>query len=534
MADRLPRPLLRGLRGAVAGGHPLAAAAGARMLAAGGTAVDAAVAAGMALCVLLPDACGLGGDALALLHTGDGEEVAFNGSGASPAGMPEGPRPAGGGAATARGAAGGNDGAATVPGAAGGNDGAAAVPGAAGGGGGVVTAPGAVAALADLHARGGRLDWAQVLGPAIDLAGHGMPFTEDLRDAIARNRARLDSAGSPWPELDRDGTPGVPVRQRALAGVLSDIAADGPRAFYDGELAEAVARAVRRAGGWLTADDLRDHHTVIAPPVVGERLGARIAVQPPVSQAVLLLTALGGIEALGPLSGADRVHALVEALEEAFMHRDAIADPRAGAALADRALRIEDRHLPRPHGPGLGAHTTAVAAADGDGTVVSMLLSVFEEFGSTVFVPAGGFLLNDRADGFTSGPNRARPGARPVHTLSPALAEHGDRVFGLCTPGADGQVQTLAQILVAVALDGVPIPAALDRPRFRTAAGRLAVEGDMDPALVAALRRRGHDVTTLTPGDLRFGAAACAGVDRRTGTVFAASDPRREAWATVV
>jgi gamma-glutamyltranspeptidase/glutathione hydrolase len=495
MADRLPRPLLRGLRGAVACGHPLAAAAGGRALAAGGTAVDAAVAAGMALCVLLPDACGLGGDALALLHTRDGEERALNGSGMSPAAM-SGPVPARGG--------------------------------------GTVTVPGAVAALADLHGQGGRLDWAQVLEPAIALAGEGMAMTEDLHAAIARNRARLNGRCGHWPVLDPIRKPGMAVRQRALAGVISDIAADGPRAFYDGELAEAIARAARDDGGWLTADDLRRHHTVIAPPVVRERLGARVAVQPPVSQAVLLLTALGGVDRLGPLSGAERVHALVEALEEAFLHRDAIADPDAGAAVADCALRIDERHVTRPHGPGVGAHTTAVATADGEGTVVSMLLSVFEEFGSTTFVPSGGFVLNDRADGFTHGPNRARGGARPVHTLSPALAEQGDRVFALCTPGADGQVQTLAQVLVAIALDGMAIPAALDRPRFRTAAGRLAVEGDMDAALVEDLRLRGHDVVALAPGDMRFGAAACAGVDRRTGTVFAASDPRREAWATVV
>lgn len=425
MVERLPRPLLRGVRGAVSCGHPLAAAAGTRALAAGGTAVDAAVAAGMALSVLLPDACGLGGDALALLRTTDGRQVAFNGSGESPAAM-TGPIPGDGGA--------------------------------------TVTAPGAVAALADLHARGGRLAWDAVLAPAVELAATGMPFTEDLRATVGRHRGRLTRRCPGWPVLDEGLRPGAIVLQRALAQSLRAIARDGPEAFYAGALAEATARAVGEDGGRLSVEDLARHRTVIRAPITGQRFG----------------------------------------------------------------------HAIRPRDPTIGAHTTAVATADGEGQVVSMLLSVFEEFGSGLLVAEGGFLLNDRAHGFTRGPNAPAPRARPVHTLSPAMARHQGQIVALCTPGADGQVQTLAQILTAVAVDGMSIPRALDQPRFRCGDGRLMIESDMNPEWQVELRARGHDVVGRTPGDPIFGAAACAGLDLESGTVFAASDPRRESWAAVL
>jgi gamma-glutamyltranspeptidase / glutathione hydrolase len=164
-----------------------------------------------------------------------------------------------------------------------------------------------------------------------------------------------------------------------------------------------------------------------------------------------------------------------------------------------------------------------------------MLLSVFDEFGCAVLVPEGGFLLNDRLHGFTlSAENHPAPGHRPVHTLSPLLIAHGDRVIALCTPGADGQVQTLSQILAAVLLDGTSLPDALAAPRFRSGNRRLSVEADYDPAIVEELLRRGHQVALMPPGVVDFGAAACAGLDSATGTTFAATDPRREVWGAAV
>jgi gamma-glutamyltranspeptidase/glutathione hydrolase len=175
-----------------------------------------------------------------------------------------------------------------------------------------------------------------------------------------------------------------------------------------------------------------------------------------------------------------------------------------------------------------------VAAAGADGQVVSMLVSVYDLFGSGVLVPECGFLLNDRLAGCSTdpeSPDAVAPGRRPVHTLSPALVSDEWRAFALTTPGADGQVQTLLQLIDAIASDGKNLPRALDRPRWRSSEGRLRIESDYDPDVLAELERRGHDLHRMEPGASAFGAAVAAGVDSRTRTPFAASDPRGGAWA---
>jgi gamma-glutamyltranspeptidase/glutathione hydrolase len=488
------RPLLRGGRGTVSCGHPLAASAGAAMLAGGGTAADAAVAAGAVLCVVLPDACGLGGDALALVRAADGSELAYNGSGAAPAAL-----------------------AGMIP-----PDGA-----------GAAAVPGAIAALAELHARHGSLPWPAVLAPAVRIAREGMPLSDSLRAAIERHRPRIERGAVGWTLLE-PRPPGGRVSQPELAALLARIAEEGPAALYRGAMAEAIAGAAGVDGGALAPADLREHRTPVLAPVVRERLGARISAQPPVSQALLVLTALAALERSDPRAGADRVHHLVEALEGAFAHRDAIGSSTGAEALADAVVEIDPVRAQRRGGPRSGAHTTAVATADSDGLVVSMLLSVFAVFGSATLVAAGGFLLNDRLHGFTAAENRAAPGRRPVHTLSPLLVANGDRAFALCTPGADGQVQTLSQILVAHLLDGASLPAALAAPRFRSGDGTLLVEADYDADVVDELVRRGHQLARLPSGDGQFGAAACAGIDRETGTAFATTDPRAEVWGAAV
>jgi gamma-glutamyltranspeptidase/glutathione hydrolase len=467
------------------------------MFARGGSAADAAVAAGAVLCVVLPDACGLGGDALALVGAAGGEETAFNGSGLSPAALAPGViAPEGAGAAAV---------------------------------------PGAVAALFDLHSGHGTLAWEEVLAPAVRVAREGMPVSDDLIGAVERHRARLEHWATGWGVLGvTAGGAGARVLQPELAAVLGRIASEGPAALYSGAAADAIAAAAAAHGGALAAADLAAHRTPVRAPVVRERLGARISAQPPVSQALIALIALGALAEVAPAPGADRAHCLVEALEGAFAWRDAIGAADGAEALADADLEIDPARAARRGGPGGDAHTTAVAAADSDGLVVSMLLSVFDEFGSAVLVPEGGFLLNDRLHGFTTGENHPAPGRRPVHTLSPLMVASGARAFALCTPGADGQVQTLCQILAAVLVDGASLPEALAAPRFRSANGALSVEADYDAAVVAELERRGHAVTRKPPGAVDFGAAACAGIDTATGTVFAATDPRREVWGAVV
>jgi gamma-glutamyltranspeptidase/glutathione hydrolase len=163
-----------------------------------------------------------------------------------------------------------------------------------------------------------------------------------------------------------------------------------------------------------------------------------------------------------------------------------------------RDLLAEALHVDRARASGSGGprsylHTAGVAVADADGTVVSSLVSVFDDFGSGVLVPELGIVLGNRAAGFTDGANAPGPGRYPVHTLAPAMLLLQDGgVLALATPGADGQVQTLLQVLAGLRYDEETLLGALGRPRWRSEDGRLLVEAG-HPA-TGRLRELGHDV----------------------------------------
>jgi gamma-glutamyltranspeptidase/glutathione hydrolase len=175
-----------------------------------------------------------------------------------------------------------------------------------------------------------------------------------------------------------------------------------------------------------------------------------------------------------------------------------------------------------------------VATADAEGTVVSMLVTVFDDFGSAVLVPEGGFLLTNRLTGCSDdpgSPNAPLAGRRPVHTLSPALVEHGDLAFALATPGADGQVQTLLQIVQRLEDDGLDVPGALAAPRWRSQEAVLHVEDDLPADVARHLEARGHVLERHPAGIGLFGAAVAVGADTSGGTLFAVPDSRREVHA---
>lgn len=491
----IPRPLVRGGVGATACGHPLAASAATAAFRAGGGAVDAAVAAAAAVAVVLPEACGLGGDAMLLVRSEAGSVTAFNGSGAAPAALVA-PVPADGAASAA--------------------------------------VPGAVAAWEAAHRRFGRLPLATVLEPAIALARDGFPVSEPLLRAVDTQRGRLERGAPSWPLLDRSLRPGSLFRQPELARTLTLIAERGAEAFYSGPVADAIERTVAAEGGSLSAADLAAHETVVRAPISALHRGTRVWLQPPVSQALLAAIVLGELERRAPSASDAAVHVAVEAVEAAFAHRDEVVAPGAEARLLSLALEIDDKRAGRRGGPKAYAHTTAVTTADSSGTVVSQLVSVFDDFGCGSLVQDGGFVLNDRLTGFSrdrSSPNAAGPGKRPVHTLSPALFDASSGPVALATPGADGQVQVLVQVLESLLGDRISIPEALDAPRWRSIESRLALEHGFDRGVAEALSRRGHEVTWLPAGDSVFGACALAGFNADTGTAFAAADPRRETWA---
>ena len=485
--SRVIRPKLNGSLGAVSAGHPLGAAAAQQILTQGGNAVDAAIAAQVALCVVIPASCGLGGDALVLIREPDGTTTAINGTGNSPSDLDF---------------------------------------SAAGNGGLAVAVPGIVDAWVVMAERLGRLGLAACLAPAIALCERGIRFGPDMARAASDHADRLDRGGAQNWDVRAKAASGERCEQRELAGLLRAIAEHGRVAFYEGRMADAVERATRATGGLLSAGDLGAHTTHVCEPISTPWQGGRVVVQPPMTQGVLLAMCLKALGELGTVQPDLLDHAMIELTGASFAHRDRAGE---GAALLDMPLDIDMQKASLRGGPRAYLHTTGVATSDDEGRVASSLISVFDEFGSGVFVPEGGFVLNNRAQGFTSAPNHAEPAKRPVHTLAPAIVERDGAAIALATPGADGQIQTLLQIIARLDIEGLPLSEAIHRPRWRSETGKLLI-AENHP-MSAALEALGHAIETRADGDTCFGGVVCAGTDG--GTPFAVSDWRREVWTGV-
>jgi len=479
------RPVLHGLTGGVSAAHPLAVAAGQELLLAGGSAADAAIAAQAVLCVVAPDACGLGGDMFALVHRpGDGL-VAVNAAGAAPM------------AATAFSA-----------------DGAQSI-----------TVPGIVDGWSRMSQNWGRLPLSRCLEPAIRIAWTGFRVTGALAATVVAHRDRLlrGGAGS-WALVGLQ--PGEVFIQSALGDFLEAVGRDGRQAFYDGAAAEMIAATVQRLDGALAVADLAAHRTEVRPPIAIRLGNVTVATQPPMAQGVLLSMALTALERQGTISPDLIDHAGIELTEAAFAYRARVGE---GESLLSETLDIDFTRAGLRGGPRAYLHTAGVAVCDADGLTISSLVSVFDDFGSCVFVPELGIMLNNRAGGFTDGPNAAAPGKRPVHTLAPALLTFDQGALALATPGADGQVQTLLQVITALFRNGMDLAQAIAKPRWRSEGGYLLIE-DSHPG-IARLEGLGHRIKRLPDGDTRFGAVVCAG--RIDGAPVAISDWRRNTWSGV-
>ncbi|MEI6626838.1 MAG: gamma-glutamyltransferase, partial [Thermoleophilia bacterium] len=456
-------------------------------------------AAAAALAVVLPDACGLGGDLLCIIRKADGTTTAINGVGKAPAGIQL-PLP---------------------------EDGAQ-----------VAAVPGFVRGVCDLIEQAGTLSRSEVFAPALELARDGVPMTRDTEEALRAYVDRLTRGGaddSPWVRA-RDTGAGTIVRLPQTAATIQTIIDGGADAFYNGPIAEAIVGAMAREGGAMSLEDLSTHQSVIRPPVATDYRGVTVLAQPPSSQAMLLTMALRRLSA-EPASDGSPVahHRAVEAMTGAFAYRDRITQDGADAelmALAD-SIPISDRASRGDHAKGYN-HTTSVTVADRDGNVVSMLISVFDSFGCATWVAEGGFFVNDRLLSFSrdpESPNAPAGSKRPVHTLAPAMIVDGQRIVGISTPSADGQVQALLQVVLAHLDEGADLTNATERPRWRIVDDRLHVENDIDPTLRAALVDLGHEVVDEEPGDGLFGSICASEINLTTGLVSAWADPRRESWA---
>ncbi|WP_404382702.1 gamma-glutamyltransferase family protein [Caenispirillum salinarum] len=516
-------------RGMVTAPHALAAQAGAAVLRDGGNAVEAMIAAAATCAVVYPHMNGLGGDGFWLISEPGRPVVSIDGSGA--AGRRAVPETYHAQGLTA------------VPGT--GPLAAATVAG---------TISGWQSAL-DVSARWeGRMSLERLVEEAVWHAREGVPISSaHHRSLLRRADALRDHPGFAAHYLNADGS--IPAegslhRNPALAQTLEGLARDGLDDFYRGAIGRALTADLTAAGTPLTADDLARHRSVRRRPLSMGLEGCTVYNTPPPTQGLTSLMILGLFERLnvGP-EQAERfahVHGIVEATKLAFRVRNThVADPHAMQVhattfLADHLLDrmaaeiMPRRAMPWPL-PALPGDTVWMGCVDGEGRAVSFIQSLYHAFGSGVVLPETGLLWHNRGIAYDFDPDSPRfmkPGRKPFHTLSPALARFRDgRVMVYGTMGGDGQPQTQAALFTRYARFGMGLQEAVSAPRW--ALGRsyegeshdLKVEARMDPALIAALEAAGHTVARVGDFDDLMGHAGAL-VLRPDGVIEGAADPR--------
>ncbi len=533
-ARRSYRPVIMGRRGAVASNHPLATQAGLLALRDGGNAVDAAVAVGATLSVVEPAMSGLGGDGFYhVFMRATNEAVVFNGTGAAPR------------AATVERYADG------IP-----NQGPLSF-----------STPGSVGGWGAMHARFGRLRWAELFDAAIEYARDGFGVTTAYRHFADDQQARLAADPRSARTFLRDGGApplGATIVQPELARTLGQLAEEGADSFYRGPLARALAEGCREAGALVDANDLAEFWPEEQAPIAVDYRGYQVREAPPNSTGWVLLQELKLVErfdlaGLG-LSSADAIHTLVEAKKLAFADRERYgSDPRFFEAPLDellsdayaerRVAEIDPRRAAparEPVGAATRGNTTYFCVVDGEGNAVSAIQSINSAFGSGVTAGETGILLNNRMSPWhlePGHPNRLHPGKRVRHTMNPPMVfKDGELwcVFG--TPGGDNQVQVNLQVLTGMIDFGLDPQQAAEAPRWSsTQPGQeanyphecpdaLTMEARFAPSVREELAARGHPVVTV--GDLE-GPCSIEIIrrDPATGMLLAGSDPRRDGWA---
>ena len=517
MAVAAPFTSVRAPHHMVASADQLATQAGLAVLAAGGNAVDAAIATNAAIAVTGPHLCGMGGDLFALVCTPDGQVHALNASGR-----------AGSGASADALRAEGHTGMPFRHDIR------------------TVTVPGCVDGWAALHARFGSLPLATLLAPAIALAEGGFPASPLLVGSagMVDERAQL-SLGELVNQARR---PGARVRRPGVARALRAVADGGRDAFYRGEFGDGL---LALGQGWYTAADLADPGADWVTPLRAQAWGRTLWTLPPNSQGYLTLgaAALASQHLALPADAEDErwAHLLVEAATAAGFDRPAVLHERADgdellAAIAARASLLNPDRASRRAVPGHDGDTTYLCTTDSAGMGVSLIQSNASGFGSWLAEPRTGINLHNRGLGFSLEPGHPaelRPGARPPHTLCPALATRDGRleaVFG--SMGGDGQPQILLQLAARLFHHGQSPATAVHAGRWVlrgpvtgfdtwTAADgpTLQVEGNAPAEWAAALTARGHRVQPSPPFDSAFGHAHAI-VRDADGFWAGAADPR--------
>jgi len=520
-------------RNVVSTSHPLAAQAGLRMLLKGGNAVDAAIAAAATIVLVEPVSCGLGGDCFAIVW--DGKELhGLNSSGVAPAAwnVEYFKRKYG-----------------TGP------DGLAKQPKR---GWDAATVPGVVAGWATLHEKLGKLPFADLFEPAIEIAERGYAVPPVVAHKWAAAAAELaDQPGYAQAFMPNGRAPAVGEHFRIpdAAYTLRRIAASGGRDFYEGELAEKIAAFSKECGGAMTLDDLRGYRPEWVKPISKSYRGYELHEIPPNGQGIAALMALGICEHFDlagmPVDSVQSQHVQIEAMKLAFadlyryvsdprtmdvtpqqMLSDAYLESRAKLIRLDRASHFE---AGRPHAGG----TIYLTAADESGMMISFIQSNYMGFGSGVVVPGTGISLQNRGVGFSmdpKSPNVVDGGKRPFHTIIPGFLTRGGKpVMSFGVMGGDMQPQGHLQTVIRM-LDYHQQPqAACCAPRWKVNRDfTLDIESTMNRATVEGLRALGHSMKSVDDPYMDFGAGQFIWrmheSDNEAGYV-AASDGRRDGQA---
>lgn len=530
------RSSVYGQHGMVASSQPLATAAGLEILRQGGNAADAAVAVAAALNVTEPTSTGIGGDMFALFYEArTGAVTALNGSGRAPAGLtrerilregfssalpPYHPH--------------------------------------------TVTVPGACAGWCDLLERHGTLAMSDVLAPAISLAEGGFPvapLTAHFWQAGANRQLKTAPNGH---ELTIDGrgpNPGEIFRNPGLARTFRALAEGGKRAFYEGQIAEAVADVLQKAGGAMTVADLAEHTSTWEEPASVTFGDYRIHECPPNGQGITALLAFNLLEgfdlaSMDPLS-TERLHLEIEALRLAFADaRWYISDPQFSNIplsellskdyASERRKQIDPKRatLDQKRGtPVASSDTVYFCVVDALGNACSFINSNYMGFGTGIVPKGWGFTLQNRGHNFSldrEHPNRLEPKKRPYHTIIPGLITRADgSLFGpFGVMGGFMQPQGHLQVGLGLLVDGLDPQSVLDLPRFcididnGEQGGAVLLEEGIPWRVAAELSALGHPVRPLSGwGRATFGRGQIILRDSASGRLMGGSDPRADGLA---
>jgi gamma-glutamyltranspeptidase / glutathione hydrolase len=520
--------------GIVATSQPLATAAGLEILAKGGNAVDAAVAAGAALNVTEPTSTGIGGDMFALYYSKDTKQVtALNGSGRAPAALTL-DRLKREGFST------------ELP------------PFHAH----TVTVPGACAGWFDLIERHGTLSMAEILAPAIRLASEGFPVApitsrswqrgaqNQLRSALNGHELMIDGRGPNVGEIFRNPN---------LARTFEIVARGGKSAFYEGEIAEAIVSVIQEAGGCMSMEDLESHTSTWEEPISVTYRGLRVYECPPNGQGITALIALNILEGFDlsslVLLSTERLHLMIEAVRLAFADsRWYVADPKFSKVPVEELLSkeyaterrklIDKKHAtidPKHGTPVTSSDTVYLSVVDKFGNACSFINSNYWGFGTGIVPKGFGFTLQNRGYNFSLDPNHPNalaPHKRPYHTIIPAMVtrEDGSLYASYGVMGGFMQPQGHIQVLSALVDDGLDPQSALDVPRFcidvEESGGRVALEEGIPSNVLSDLEALGHPVYSVSGYDRSlFGRGQVILREVETGVLCAGSDPRADGFA---